>query len=126
MKELKPAAIYLCPGDPWNAPRGGQTAFAKQALNAFGSRFAIVSPRDGTNIPIGKWFVDKWQERPILHFNIGSYAPKNKGRLPLVPRRIVYRKIIQKYLQDIRELGVANLFLDSPELLGIVKKYDWN
>ncbi len=126
MEELSPNVIYLSPGDPWNSPRGGQTAFAKQALNALGARFAIVAPSEAENVPIGEWILGDWNGAPIWRFNIGSYAPKNKSRLPLIPRRIIYRRLIRKFLPHIRKIGVGNLFLDSPELLGVVGKYEWN
>lgn len=118
-------AIYICPGDPYRAPRGGQTAFAIQALNALGSRFALVSPDESGTKPIGVWFQDEWKGEPIWRFNIGSYAPKNKSRRPLIPRRIVFRRLIKKYLPDIRQISSRALFCDSPELLGVLRRYEW-
>lgn len=126
MCDANPSVVYLSPGDPWNAPRGGQTAFAKQALNAFSSRMAVVAPSDDNTAPVGVWSLGEWQGRPVWRFNIGSYAPKNKSRLPLVPRRIVFRRLVQKYLPKIRSLGVYNVFCDSPELLDVLCRYRWD
>jgi len=122
----EPQAIYICPGDPWNNPRGGQTAFAKQMLNAFGSKFAVVSPSEVGEAPIGRWFEGEWRGEPIWRFNIGSYAPKNKSRKPLIPRRVVFRRLIARNLSEIRKIPTRNLFCDSPEILGVLRKYEWS
>lgn len=122
----QPDAIYICPGDPYSAPRGGQTAFAIQALNAFGSRFALVAPDERNEKPVGRWFLDEWKGVRIWRFNVGSYAPKNKSRRPFIPRRIVFRGLIRKYLPAIRQISTSNLFCDSPEVLGLLKKYEWD
>jgi len=124
MKE--PKAIYICPGDPWNNPRGGQTAFAKQMLNVFGADFAVVSPDEIGNLPVGTWVEGEWRGEPIWRFNVGSYAPKNKCRKPLIPRRIVFRRLIAKFLPEIRKISTQNLFCDSPEILGVLRKYEWS
>ncbi len=121
-----PKAVYICPGDPWNNPRGGQTAFAKQMLNAFGSKFAIVSPAEIGDFPVGRWFEGEWRGEPIWRFNVGSYAPKNKSRKPLIPRRIVFRRLVAKFLPEICKISTRNLFCDSPEVLGVLRKYEWS
>ncbi|MBR4975470.1 MAG: glycosyltransferase, partial [Thermoguttaceae bacterium] len=122
----RPRAIYISPGDPWGSPRGGQTAFAKQALEAFGNRFAVVAPAEVDDIPAGRWTIGDWKGEPIWRFNIGSYAPKNKSRAPWIPRRVVFRALIKKYLPDIYKIETKNVFCDSPEILGVLKKYQWD
>ncbi|MBQ9798519.1 MAG: glycosyltransferase [Thermoguttaceae bacterium] len=122
----RPRAIYISPGDPWGSPRGGQTAFAKQALEAFGNRFAVVSPAEVDDIPLGRWTLGDWKGTPIWRFNIGSYAPRDKSRAPVIPRRIVFRALIKKYLPEIRKIETKNVFCDSPELLGVLKKIQWD
>lgn len=121
----RPRAIYISPGDPWGSPRGGQTAFAKQALEAFGNRFAVVSPAEVDDLPVGRWTLGDWKGAPIWRFNIGSYAPRNKSRAPLIPRRIVFRALIKKYLSEICKIETKNVFCDSPEILGVLRKYQW-
>ncbi|MBQ7814526.1 MAG: glycosyltransferase family 4 protein, partial [Thermoguttaceae bacterium] len=122
----RPRAIYISPGDPWGAPRGGQTAFAKQALEAFGNRFAVVSPAEVDDIPTGRWTLGEWKGSPIWRFNIGAYAPKNKSRAPLIPRRVIFRALIKKYLPEINKFETKNIFCDSPEILGALRKYQWD
>ncbi len=122
----RPRAIYISPGDPWGSPRGGQTAFAKQALEAFGNRFAVVSPAEVDDIPLGRWTLGDWKGTPIWRFNIGSYAPRDKSRAPVIPRRIVFRALIKKYLPEIQKIETKNIFCDSPELLGVLKKIQWD
>ncbi len=119
-------AIYVCPGDPYNSPRGGQTAFAVQALNAFGGAFALVAPDESGRLPIGEWTLDAWKGSPIWRFNVGSYAPRNKGVRPLIPRRVVFRRLIARRLDAICSLGVRNIFCDSPELLGVLRRRSWD
>ena len=106
----RPRAIYISPGDPWGSPRGGQTAFAKQALEAFGNRFAVVSPAEVDDIPLGRWTLGDWKGTPIWRFNIGSYAPRDKSRAPVIPRRIVFRALIKKYLPEIQKIETKNIF----------------
>ncbi|MDO5309328.1 MAG: glycosyltransferase family 4 protein [Planctomycetia bacterium] len=127
MLESKPRAIYLSPGDPTCSPRGGQTAFAIQALNALGSKLALVAPCENPreDAPIGQWRIMDWHGVKIWRFNIGSYAPENKSRRPLVPRRLILRRRIAKYLPAIREIPTRNLICDSPEVLGVLKRYSW-
>ena len=122
----RPRAIYISPGDPWGAPRGGQTAFAKQALEAFGNRFAVVSPAEVDDIPTGRWTLGEWKGSPIWRFNIGAYAPKNKSRAPLIPRRVIFRALIKKYLPEINKFETKNIFCDSPEILGALRKSQWD
>ena len=122
----RPRAIYISPGDPWGSPRGGQTAFAKQALEAFGNRFAVVSPAKVDDVPTGRWVLGEWKGAPIWRFNIGSYAPRNKSRAPLIPRRVVFRALIKKYLPEIYKIKTKNIFCDSPEVLAVLKKYRWD
>lgn len=126
VNQPNPDAVYICPGDPYCPPRGGQTAFAIQALNAFGSRFALVAPDESDRLPVGSWVLSEWHDRPIWRFNIGSYAPRNKSHKPLTPRRIVFRRLIAKYLPAIREIPTRNLFCDSPELLRVLRRYEWS
>ena len=121
-----PRAVYICPGDPYASPRGGQTAFAVQALNAFGGDFALVAPDELGNAPIGVWFRDAWNGAPIWRFNLGAYAPNVKSRRPLIPRRLVFRRLVAKHLRAISEAPVDNVFCDSPEILGILRRRRWN
>ena len=123
---MEPHAIYMSPGDPWVPPRGGQTAFAVQSLNAFGARLAVVAPCEEGTFPVGRWTTREWKGEKIRLFNIGSLAPKNKSVRPLVPRRILYRHKINSYLSSIREIETRNLFCDSPELLGVLGKRPWD
>ena len=121
-----PRAIYISPGDPFLPPRGGQTAFAIQALNAFESHWALVSPDEKSMSPVGKWFLDEWKGKKLWRFNIGAYAPRNKSKRPFIPRRIVFRQRIKRYLPEIYGMGCKNIFCDSPEILGILNKYKWD
>lgn len=125
-KAPRPRAIYISPGDPWGSPRGGQTAFAKQALEAFGNRFAVVAPDETGEFPVGRWALGEWKSEPIWRFNVGSYAPRNKSRAPLIPRRVVFRALIKKYLSEIYKIDAKNIFCDSPEILGVLAKYRWD
>lgn len=123
---VTPSAIYISPGDPFLPPRGGQTAFAIQALNAFGSHWALVSPDERGDSPVGKWFLGEWRGEKIWRFNIGAYAPLDKSKRPLIPRRIVFRHRIKRYILEIYKIGIKNIFCDSPEILGVLNKYKWD
>lgn len=123
---VTPRAIYISPGDPFLPPRGGQTAFAIQALNAFESHWALVSPDERGVSPVGKWFLDEWKGKKLWRFNIGAYAPHNKSKRPIIPRRIVFRHRVKRYLPEIYGIGCKNIFCDSPEILGVLKKYKWD
>ena len=115
----------LCVGrDPWGEPKGGQTNFAKQMLHAFGSHLAVASTTS-ENIPIRRWCQRPFEGRDIKFFNMGRIVQED-GQKPLIPARYTVYRYAKLSMPKIRNLGVKNLFIESPELLFAAVNYKWD
>ena len=81
---LTDARALLCVSvDPWNAPQGGQTTFARHLLMAFKSELAVVSTSSA--VPEGEWVAREFQGAPVAFFSLGSLVST-------LGRRVNHRK----------------------------------
>ena len=121
---LANARALLCLSvDPWRAPQGGQTTFARHLLTAFPSELAVVSP-SASPFPEGEWAAREFRGAPVAFFNLGSLY-KAHVRRPLIPARISVYRLAARHMARVHESGVPNIFLDDPELLLAAANYSW-
>ncbi len=121
---LADARALLCVSvDPWRAPQGGQTTFARHLLMAFPSQLAVAST-SSEKIPEGEWMVREFHGAPVAFFSLGALH-RPSGRKPLVPARIRVHRMAARHMARIHASGIPNIFLDDPELLLAAAKYPW-
>ena len=119
---LSNARALLCVSvDPWCAPRGGQTTFARHMLTAFRSELAVVST---SSFPEGTWTARRFQDAPVAFFSLGA-LDRHSERRPLVPARVSVYRMAARHMARVHGSGVPNIFLDDPELLLAAAKYPW-
>jgi glycosyltransferase involved in cell wall biosynthesis len=116
-------ALFCVCVDPWGEPQGGQSTFAKHMLSAFGDRLAVASIT-AENLPLRRWFNRPYEGKNIKFFNMGRFVQK-QGRKPIIPVRYTVYKYAKLSMPRIRNLGVRNLFIESPELLFATANYKW-
>lgn len=116
-------ALFCVCVDPWGEPQGGQSTFAKQMLRAFGDRLAVASI-SADSIPLRKWCDRQFEGKDIKFFNMGRIVQK-EGQKPIIPVRYTVYKYAKLSMPQIRNLGVKNLFIESPELLFATANYKW-
>lgn len=117
--------LILTEGDPWGMSTGGQTTFTKHLLTAFGPRIAVSSHCDDRSIPIGKWIQRPFAESLIWFFSRGPLRKKMDSK-PLLPARIKAYFIARKFMLKIRGKKIGNIIIDSPEMLFVIAKYQWD
>jgi len=114
----------LTEGDPWGAPKGGQTTFAKHVLTAFGSRLAVSSYCDDEAVPIGKWIYRPYEGQPIMFLNRGAVTRVNDKK-PIIPGRISAYFKARQFMPKIQQKDFSGLLIDSPEMLFAASTYKW-
>lgn len=112
--------ILLTNIDPWLQFAGGTSAFARQILQQYKNEI-VVAAMTTEDIPKGKWIYRSYENTQILFLNLGVY--KNKKRF--IPTRIYFLLSILLYNRKLREIGVKNIFIDTPEVVFVLsKKWD--
>ena len=117
--------LLLTEGDPWGAPTGGQTTFAKHLLSAFGSKLSVSSYCNDETIPVGKWVQRPYAGSLVWFFNRGGFKRRNDKK-PLIPARIQAYFKARQFIPQIREKEFSGLLIDSPEMLFAASSYKWS
>jgi glycosyltransferase involved in cell wall biosynthesis len=120
-----PKAILLTGRDPFSSSIGGQAAFARNLLKAFGPDFAVTSHCEDKSIPVGKWIYRYYGHEHVLFLSRGRIQIMNNKK-PIIPTRLSAFYSAQKFLPTIRKIRVQNVFIDSPELLLAAAFYPWH
>jgi glycosyltransferase involved in cell wall biosynthesis len=121
---LRAARALLCVSvDPWHAPQGGQTSFARHLLTAFRGELAVVATST-PETPEGEWSVREFRGSHIAFFSLGALK-RHGERKPLIPARISVYRMAARHMARVHASGVPNIFLDDPELLLAAAKYPW-
>jgi len=121
---LANARALLCVSvDPWRAPQGGQTTFARHMLMAFQSELAVVST-SSPEFPEGEWVVREFQGAPLAFFSLGALE-RRSARRPLIPARVSVYRMAARYMARVHASGVPGVFIDDPELLIAAANYPW-
>lgn len=118
---MEPKALLIEACDFENFPNGGQLSFAKQVIQAFGERFALVgvSTDDG---PVGRWRERRILGRSFLFFSLGKAEPSVQR--PFIPRRLSSYLRLRRYKAQILSLGLDCAFIQAPEVM--IAVHDWN
>jgi len=117
-------ALFCLCIDPWEEPRGGQSRFARQMLQAFGDRLAVAGVTN-ENLPLRRWIDRPFEGKKLKFFNMGRIPLKN-GKKPIIPLRLIVYYYAKVSMPILNVTGVKNLFLESPEVLFAAANYKWD
>lgn len=116
--------LLLTGKDPWDEPRGGQAAFARHLLTAYGSVLAVSSYCNDESVPIGSWVKRPYGNQTFWFFSRGPDCVL-RDRKPLVPERVTSYLKTRRHMQAIQTGRPWNLLTDSPELLIAAAPEKW-
>ena len=118
---MEPKILLIEACDFESFPKGGQLSFARQLLQVFGERFALVGvcADDG---PIGRWVERRILGRSFLFFGLAKEDPSIQR--PFIPRRLSSYFRLRRYKSQILSLGADCAFVQAPEVMIAVS--DWN
>ncbi len=107
----------------YNYPRGGQLSFAFQMMHSFGNRLALVGiSTDDT--PIGEWLEKDIDGIRYNFFSVGKRKPSVQK--PVIPERISIFNDLMRHKREILSLGIDSVFIQSPEILMVVSRWQLN
>jgi glycosyltransferase involved in cell wall biosynthesis len=95
-------------------PIGGYLSFAKQMLTAFGSQLVLVGFTEDDS-QIGLWLKKNINGIEYDYFSIKKIQRTNKK--PFIPERLKIYFALRKYKKKILEIGIKNIFIQTPESL---------
>lgn len=105
--------ILLTSKDPWLAPTGGTSSFASQLLHEYKDVIAVAS-MTSEKVSARRWIDRRYHNWDIKYLCLGRSSSHSKR---LIPERVLFfgRVLINK--RKIKELGIRNIFVDSPEAI---------
>jgi len=102
---------------------GGHLTFAKNLLFAFGNQLALIGITTDENDPVGKWTVKNINGTNYDFFALARYSiSKTKY---IIPDRIMCYLLLRVYRSRILEKKFNNVFVQRPEILPAIKKYEY-
>jgi len=112
--------ILIEPCNFINYPVGGTLSFAKQLIDVYKNKIALVGLGEKDD-PIGIWFKKTFNNQEYNYFAIARYSP---GIIkPKIPARLKAYLNIKKYKKEILSIGINSVFVQSHEILKVVT--DW-
>lgn len=117
-----PDILYIEPCNFEDFPVGGQLSFAKQMVQAFGSRLALVGiSTDET--PTGRWIKRAFGRRVCDFFSIARW--KNSARKPFIPMRLHTYFDMIRHREHILSMNIRVLFTCAAEVLLATHRWGW-
>jgi glycosyltransferase involved in cell wall biosynthesis len=103
-------------------PAGGQLSMARALMKLFGDRLGLVGMDRGKG-PVGRWTHKQILGTRFRFFPAGTAEPS--GRKPLLPARLTFYAALRRFRKQILSLGCKAAFIQAPEALLAVHKWDW-
>jgi glycosyltransferase involved in cell wall biosynthesis len=104
-------------------PAGGQLSMARALMKLFGDRLGLVGMDRGKG-PAGRWTEKQILGTRFRFFPAGTAEPS--GRKPLLPARLTFYAALRRFRKQILSLGCKAAFIQAPEALLAVHKWDWD
>lgn len=107
-------------------PVGGQLAFAKQLLQSFGNRFALIGiSTDST--PVGRWVKRQIDGVNYDFFSVDKVdiTSDSKIKRPIIPLRIFHYIALKRHMNAIRQIKSRYVFTQSAQSMLAINKYKW-
>lgn len=112
MTDKKILLIEICNFTDY--PIGGYLSFVKQMLTAFGNQLALVGLATD-DVPVGEWVKREIDGVVYDYFAVAKFAKTNKKTF--IPYRLQSYFAVKKYRNEILNIGVDNVFIQTPEVL---------
>ena len=103
---------------------GGQASFAKNLIKAYGNRLALVGVCTDS-MPVGRWIKRTIGTEKFDFFGVGRTTPLHTA-CPFIPLRIRHYLALKKYMNEIRDFGIRNVFVQAAEAMFVIAKYNWD
>jgi glycosyltransferase involved in cell wall biosynthesis len=104
-------------------PAGGQLSMARALMKLFGDRLGLVGMDRGEG-PVGRWTHKHILGTRFRFFPAGTAEPSE--RKPLLPARLTFYAALRRFRKQILSLGCKAAFIQAPEALLAVHKWDWD
>jgi len=95
---------------------------ARALMKLFGDRLGLVGMDRGEG-PVGRWTHKHILGTRFRFFPAGTAEPS--GRKPLLPARLTFYAALRRFRKQILSLGCKAAFIQAPEALLAVHKWDW-
>jgi glycosyltransferase involved in cell wall biosynthesis len=95
-------------------PIGGYLSFAKQMIASFDEQLYLVG-MSTDELKIGEWTKKVINQVEYNYFSVRKV--KKKSSKPLIPGRLKTFYYVWKYRDKIMEIGIKNIFIQTPEVL---------
>lgn len=96
-------------------PIGGYLTFARNMIEAFGTRLAMVGITTSSDDPVGKWFKKHIDGKAYDFFALARYK-KSKTR-HFIPDRLATYFLVKIFNRKISQIHINNVFLQRQEML---------
>lgn len=115
------ASLMIIEGCDFSSfPVGGQLSHAKQLVQIFGDRLALVGISvDDT--PVGVWIKKSFDGVLLDYFSIGKANSLIKK--PMIPGRLSVLLLLKLYKKQILSIGIKSAFIESPEVMIAVSNW---
>ena len=102
---------------------GGHLTFAKNLLFAFGNQLSLIGITTDENDPVGKWTIKNINGTNYDFFALARYSVSKTKYI--IPDRIMCYLLLRVYRSRILEKKFNNVFVQRPEILPAIKKYEY-
>jgi glycosyltransferase involved in cell wall biosynthesis len=102
---------------------GGHLSFLKNLLIAFGNQLALIGITTDEKDPVGKWTVKNINGIDYDFFALARYSVSKTKHI--IPDRIMCYLLLRVFRSKIIEKEFANVFVQRPEILPAIKKYNY-
>lgn len=120
-ESMEPKVLLIEYCDYESFPKGGALTAARNILQVFGERFALVGVSTD-DVPVGRWVERRILGRLIRFFGLAKEDPSVKQ--PFVPRRLSAYLRLRRNKAQILSLSLDCAFVMSPEVMIAIQ--DWN
>jgi glycosyltransferase involved in cell wall biosynthesis len=104
-------------------PAGGQLTMARCLMKLYGNRLALVGITRGRE-PVGRWTRKKIDGVSYWFFPVSRREPS--ARRPLIPARLEFYRGLRRHRAGVLSLKCKAAFLQAPEALLAVQRWDWD
>ena len=105
-------------------PIGGYLSFARNMIDAFGPRIALVGISTSSGEPVGRWFKKNIDGRVYDFFSVARY--KRSETRHMIPDRLAIYILVKYYFKRIRQIDIKNVFVQRQEILLAINPGVWN
>ena len=119
---MDPAVLLIEGSDFDTFPAGGQLSMVRCLMKLYGGRLALVGMTDGRE-PVGRWV---WKEiAGAGYWFLAVSRREPSAKKPFIPARYTFYRGLRRYRDRILSAGCKAAFLQAPEALLAVYRWNW-